>query len=51
MAAFSYKTFEDAVRIAQTNLDGRERTTAAIHSNNVDHSSTRESLCRSAGSS
>jgi len=38
MAAFSYKTFEDAVRIAQTNLEWEGKGhTAAIHSNNMDH--------------
>lgn len=38
MASFAYDTFEEAVTIAQTNLDleGRGHT-AAIHSNNKEH--------------
>ncbi len=38
MATFEYDTFEEAIKIAQTNLDleGKGHT-AAIHSNNNDH--------------
>ncbi len=38
MATFAYDTFEDAIKIAQTNLDleGKGHT-AAIHSNNNNH--------------
>ena len=38
LSAFKYKTFEEAVKIAQTNLnvEGRGHT-AAIHSNNQEH--------------